>query len=144
MRSHFPKILIVLALMSWGAEALASETACMSGQVSPTKLRVTIKPEQRGLFIKFLQSTEVPLALGARYVGGAEDSNWISIDYLEVPDEAENSRIDIDADNRMPSPVFVFTFQSCNTTRSLKPYIDAARKRVAQFGPVSIVTTTSK
>jgi len=143
MRSCLPEILVivVLALIIFGAEAMASEISC---EASPTKLRVTIKPEQRQRFIKFLQSTKAPFALGANYVGGGETSDWIAISFVDIPDEAEESSINIGAENTLPSAVFVFTFRSCNSTRSLKPYIEATRKRVAQFGVVSIVATASK
>jgi hypothetical protein len=105
---------------------------------------VTVRPESRQDFIRFLQSDKEPIALGASYVGKAETSDSLSIDFLEVFDAKRASKISIQADNKKPSSVFDFSFWSCNTIRGLEPYRDAVRARVTQFGAVSVVEVVSK
>ncbi|BDU19973.1 hypothetical protein [Dyella sp. GSA-30] len=146
MRSILSNMLLALALAGWVQSAACSESYCATGQVSPIKLRVTIQPGRREDFIKFLQSDKDPIALGASYVGRAETSDSLSIDFLEVFDAKRASKISIQADNKKPSAVFDFSFWSCNTTRSLEPYRDAVRNRVTQFGvgAVSVVDVPSK
>jgi len=144
MRSTLSKILIALTLSGWLQLAAASEANCTTSEVSPIKLRVTVSPGQRQDFIKFLQSDREPFALGARYVGGAEVSDVLSMVFLEILDSDRASTVTIEADNKKPSPVFVFSFESCNTTRRVAPYRDAARKRISEFGFVSVVEVVSK
>jgi hypothetical protein len=144
MRSILSNVLIVLALAGWMQSAVSTESYCATGQVSPIKLRVTVRPERRQDFINFLQSGKEPVALGASYVGKAETSDSISIDFLEIFDAKRSSKISIQADNKKPSSVFDFSFWSCNTTHSLEPYQDAVRNRVTQFGAVSVVEVVSK
>jgi len=124
--------------------AACSESYCATGQISPIKLRVTLQPERRQDFIKFLQYDKEPIALGANYVGRAETSDSLSIDFLQIFDAKKASKISIQADNKKPSSVFDFSFWSCNTTRSLEPYRDTVRHRVTQFGAVSVVEVVSK
>jgi hypothetical protein len=144
MRSIFSDILLALALAGWVQSAASSESYCATGQVSPIKLRVTVRPERRQDFIKFLQSDKEPIALGASYVGKAETADSLSIDFLEIFDAKRASKISIQADNKKPLPVFDFSFWSCNTTRSLEPYRDTVRNRATQFGAVSVVDVASK
>lgn len=139
MRSIFFNALLALALTGWVQSAASSESYCATGQVSPIKLRVTVRPERRQNFIRFLQSDKEPIALGASYVGRAETMNSLSINFLEVFDAKRASKISIQADNKKLSPVFDFSFWSCNTTRRLEPYLDAVRNRVTQFGAVSVI-----
>jgi hypothetical protein len=107
-------------------------------------LRVTVQPERREDFIKLLQSDKEPIALGASYVGRVETADSLSIHFLEIFDAKRASKISIQADNKKPSSVFDFSFWSCNTTRSLEPYLDAARKRVTELGAVSVVEVVSR
>jgi hypothetical protein len=144
MRSILSNLLLALALAGWVRSAASSESHCATGQVSPIKLQVTVRPERRQNFIKFLQSDKKPIALGASYVGRAETSDSLNIDFLEIFDAKRASKISIQADNKKPSSVFDFSFWSCNTTRRLEPYQDAIRNRVAQFGTVSVVEVVSK
>lgn len=144
MRSIFSNMLLALALAGWVQSATSSESYCATGEVSPIKLRVTVRPERRQDFIKFLQSDKEPIALGASYVGRAETSDSLSIDFLEIFDAKRASKISIQADSKKPSSVFDFSFWSCNTTRSLEPYRGAVRNRVTQFGAVSVVEVVSK
>jgi hypothetical protein len=137
-------VLLALALVGWGQPASSSESYCATGEVSPIKLRVTVRPEQRQDFIRYLESDREPFALGASYVGGAESSGSLSIDFLQIFDEAKASTITVEAENKKPSFVFDFSFWSCNTTRNLRPYRDAVRQRVTQFGVVSVVEIVSK
>jgi hypothetical protein len=109
--------------------------------VSPIKLRVTVRPERRQDFIKFLQSDKESIALGASYVGRVETSNSLRMDFLEVFDAKKASKISIQTDNKKPSPIFDFLFWSCNTTRSLDPYRAAVLNRLTQFGAVSVAVS---
>ena len=146
MRSILSSMLLALALTGWVQSAACSESYCATGQISPIKLRVTIQPERRQEFIRFLQSDKEPIALGASYVGRAETSDSLSIDFLEIFDAKKASKISIQADNKKSSSVFDFSFWSCNTTRSLEPYLDGVRNRVTKFGAgaVSVVEVVSK
>ena len=144
MRSILSNMLLALTLAGWVQSAASSESYCATGQISPIKLRVTVRPEKRQDFIGFLQSDKEPIALGASYVGRAETSDSLSIDFLEVFDAKRASKISIQADNKKPSSVFDFSFWSCNTTRGLEPYRDAVRNKVTQFGAVSVVEVVSK
>lgn len=145
-RSILSNMLLALALAGWVQSAASMSSYCATGQISPIKLRVTVQPERRRSFIKFLQSDKEPIALGASYVGRAETSDSLSIDFLEIFDAKRASKISIQADNKKPSSVFDFSFWSCNTTRSLEPYRDAIRNWVTQFRPgaVSVVEVVPK
>jgi len=144
MRSTLFNTLLALALAGLAQPAASSQSYCATGEVSPIKLRVTVRPERRQDFIKFLQSEKAPIALGASYVGRAETSDSLSIDFLEIFDAKKAAKISIQADNKKPSSVFDFSFWSCNTTRSLEPYRGAIRNRVTQFGAISVVEVASK
>jgi len=144
MRSILFNMLLALALAGLAQPAASSPSYCATGEVSPIKLRVTVRPERRQDFIKFLQSENEPIALGASYVGKAETSDSLSIDFLEIFDAKKAAKISIQADNKKPSSVFDFSFWSCNTTRSLEPYREAIRNRVTQFGAISVVEVASK
>ena len=144
MRSILFNMLLALALAGGVQSAASSESYCATGEVSPVKLRVTVRSEKRHDFIKFLQSEKAPIALGASYVGRAETSDSLSIDFLEIFDAKKAAKISIQADNKKPSSVFDFSFWSCNTTRSLEPYRRAIRNRVTRFGAISVVEVASK
>lgn len=131
------KMLFALAVAGWVQPAMSRTSSCATGEVSPVKLRVTIPPEKRQDFIKLLQSENDPIALGASYVGSAESSSSLSIDFLEVIDKKTSSKISIQADNKKPSSLFDFSFWSCNTTRDLEPYREGVRNRVTLFGATS-------
>ncbi|WP_157971455.1 hypothetical protein [Dyella sp. C9] len=144
MRSVFSNVLFMLVIVGWAGSAASNETYCASGQVSLIKLRVTIQPQQRQDFIRFLMSGKEASILGAGYVGGAESSDSLSIGFLEILDQTGMSTVTIRVDNENSSPVFDFSFSSCNNHRALEPYRDAARRKVGQFGVVSVVEVTSK
>lgn len=84
MRPTLSNMLLALAVAGWVQSAVCSESYCATGQISPIKLRVTVQPERRQDFIKFLQSDKEPIALGANYVGRAETSDSLSIDFLQI------------------------------------------------------------
>ena len=138
------KVLLGFSLLCWSCVSYPYETACLSGGIGPKKLRVTVPAERRLAFIEFLQSDKRTLALGARYVGGVDSSRRLTIAFLDTPDPKRESRVDIWAENIKPSLVFDFHFQTCNTTRSLRPYLDATKRSIAQFGKVTMVELPAK
>ena len=144
MRSTLFNMLLALALAGWAQSAASTTSYCATGEISPVKLRVTVRPERREDFIKFLQSEKEPIALGARYSGRVESADSLNINFLEVFDAKKSSKISIQADNKKLSSVFDFLFWSCNTTRSLDSYREAIRNRVTQFGAISVVEIASK
>ena len=137
-------MLFALALAGWVQPAMSRTSSCATGEVSPVKLRVTVPPGKRQDFITSLQSDNDPIALGASYVGRVESSNSLSMNFLEVLDKKDSSKISIQADNKKPSSIFDFSFWSCNTTRNLEPYRDGVRTRVTQFGAISVEEVISK
>jgi hypothetical protein len=124
--------------------ALPYQMYCKTEEFAKTKLRVSIEPEQYQAFDKFLEPSSEPLALGARYVGGAESDDGKTYSYLKLLDDKRGARIDIEITNTKPTMVFDVYVMSCNTRASLKPYLAAARKWIEQFGNVAIVEMRSE
>lgn len=56
MRAIRVNMLFDLALVGWIQPAVSSQSYCATGEVSPIALRVTVRPERRQDFIRFLQS----------------------------------------------------------------------------------------
>lgn len=133
---RFAALCLTLLLLSESPPSLSYQTRCRTGARSPT-LKVTVPVNRRQAFIDFLRSGN--LALGARYVGGAESDKSLSIDFLDTPDGTHEARIDISVENKKESPIFDFYIQTCNTDRSWKPYWDATRNRVETFGEATMV-----
>ena len=131
-------------LACWSGAAGAYQTFCKTSSSSSKLLRVVVPLEKRQAFIDFLESQERPLALGARYIGGAESDQRLSLCFLEVPKQGKEPRVDICAENLKPSGVFDFSFQTCNTKVSWKPYFEATRTRVSELDYVSISEVAAK
>ena len=138
MHATFTAVLLGGVLACCAGVADAYSTICRTSASSPMLLRVVVPMEKRQAFIEFLRSEETPLALGARYVGGAESDRRLSICFLEVPKRGREPRIDICAENVKPSGVFDFSFQTCNTRMSWKPYFKATSAHVQELDYVSI------
>jgi len=144
MRLRLLSIFLALVLAGWTQSAASTTSYCATGEISPVKLRVTVRPEKREDFIKLLLSEKEPIALGANYSGRVVTSDSLSINFLEVFDAKKSSKISIKAENKELSSVFDFLFWSCNTTRSLDPYREAILNRVTQFGATSVVEVPFK
>ena len=144
MRAILATTLLALAFAGWVQPVVSRTSSCATGEISPIKLRVTVRPERRQDFITFLQSGQGPIALGASYNGKAWGSDFLSIGFLEVISAKTSSKISIQAYNKKQSSEFDFSFWSCNTTRSLEPYQEAVRERLNQFGAGSVVEIVSQ
>ena len=138
MRVTAAAFILSCAIVCWSGAANADRTVCRTSSNSSKLLRVVVPLERREEFIDFLRSEERPIALGARYVGGAEDDESLTICFLDVPKQGEEPRIDICAENLASSGVFDFSFHTCNTTISWEPYFEATRARVSSLNYVSI------
>jgi hypothetical protein len=117
---------------------------CTSGGVYSKKLRVEVPAGQRQAFIDFLQVSDRAFARGARYVGGTDSSDLLTISFHQTIDAKKESFISIWAENRKPSAVFDFYFETCNTSISLKAYWAAAQRRVREFRGASLAEMPSQ